>query len=199
MKRSVTLDPEQSVALREKLLAELANITSADLAAAWAREALTAKNSLTAADAKLVEDAFERRLSELPSSETAAPSDDDASGIQVAGPQETVTTENTDPAKGIDKSVLTVAVPRVAIATESTFDISPNNRASCAAASPPIRIIFDSCNHERSDVRQAMNSRCHSAACTTGRCIALVTSVHGGSRPASTRSRSPASSGSTRA
>src|SRR6266446_2309491 len=40
----VTLNPEQSAALREKLLTELGNITSADLAAAWAREALTAKN-----------------------------------------------------------------------------------------------------------------------------------------------------------
>ena len=65
----LTLDPEQSAALREKLLTELGNITSADLAAAWAREALTAKNSLTATDAKLVEDAFEQRLSELSSSE----------------------------------------------------------------------------------------------------------------------------------
>jgi ERF superfamily len=62
----LTLDPEQSAALREKLLIEVGNITSADLAAAWAREALTAKNSLTATDAKLVEDAFERRLPELP-------------------------------------------------------------------------------------------------------------------------------------
>ena len=34
-------------------------------AASWAREALAAKNSLTAGDAKLVEDAFEQRLSEL--------------------------------------------------------------------------------------------------------------------------------------
>jgi len=50
---SVTLDPEQSAALREKLLTELGIITSADLAAAWAREALAAKNTLTATDAKL--------------------------------------------------------------------------------------------------------------------------------------------------
>ena len=35
----VTLDPAQSAALREKLLTGLGNITSADLAAAWAREA----------------------------------------------------------------------------------------------------------------------------------------------------------------
>src|SRR5262249_42240567 len=49
-----TLDPEQSAALREKLISEVSDITSADLAAAWAREALTAKNSLAVTDAKLV-------------------------------------------------------------------------------------------------------------------------------------------------
>jgi ERF superfamily len=109
-----TLAPEQSAAQREKLLTELGDITSADLAAAWAPEALTAKNSLTATDAKLVEDAFERRLSELPSSETAAPSDDDSSVPQIAGPQVTAATESIDPgpAKGVDKSILTVAAPR---------------------------------------------------------------------------------------
>jgi len=110
----VTLDPEQSAALREKLLIELGTITSADLAADWAREALSAKNSLTATDAKLVEDAFERRLSGLPSSEAATPSNDDHSVPQIAKPQVIATTESTDagPAKGIDKSILTVAAPR---------------------------------------------------------------------------------------
>jgi hypothetical protein len=110
----VTLDPDQSAALREKLLSELGNITSADLAAAWAREALAAKNSLTAADAKLVEDAFERRLSELPSSDATTPSNDGSSVPQIEGPQVTATTETTNAgqAKGIDKSILTVAAPR---------------------------------------------------------------------------------------
>src|SRR5438552_9649550 len=68
----VVLDPAQSAKLRDKLLIEVQKITSVDLAATWAGEALVAKNSLTAADAKLVEDAFERELSELPSSDTAA-------------------------------------------------------------------------------------------------------------------------------
>jgi ERF superfamily len=110
----VTLKPEQSAALREKLLTELENITSADLAAAWARDALTAKNSLTATDAKLVEDAFERKLLQLPSSETDAPSDDDSSVTLPAESQETVGAKAAAPgqAKGIDKSVLTVAAPR---------------------------------------------------------------------------------------
>jgi hypothetical protein len=99
----LTLDPEQSAALRERLLAELGNITSADSVPNWARGALTAKNNLTATDAKLVEDAFERRLSELPSSDAAA-----------KGPEAIAIDKSTDPgqAKGIDKSILTVAAPR---------------------------------------------------------------------------------------
>ena len=77
------LEPEQSAALREKLLTKLGTITSADLAAIWAQEALTAKNSLTAADAKLVEDAFEHRLSELAPSASAEAADDAAASTDV--------------------------------------------------------------------------------------------------------------------
>jgi hypothetical protein len=111
-KTPVTLDPEHSAELREKLLTELGTITSADLAAAWASEALTAKNTLTPTDAKLVEDAFERRLSELPSSD--APLNDDTSASRIATPQVMATSDSTNVAqvKGIDKSMLTVATPR---------------------------------------------------------------------------------------
>jgi hypothetical protein len=91
---------------------EVENIATVDLAATWAREALVAKNSLTASDAKLVEEAFERRLSELQSSQTAP--NDGSSEIQAATLEETVTIEITDPgqAKGIDKGVLAVPAPR---------------------------------------------------------------------------------------
>src|SRR5215831_11816068 len=112
--RPAPLEPEQSAALREKLLTELGTITSADLAAIWAQEALSVKNSLTAADAKLVEDAFERKLSELPSSDTAATSADDSSVVRPAGSQDTVGAKAVAPdhTKGIDKSILTLAAPR---------------------------------------------------------------------------------------
>ena len=114
VKALVVLDPDQSGALRERLLIEVGNIKSADLAVGWAREALSVKNSLTAADAKLVEDAFERRLSELPSSETSAPSNGGFPGIPIAGPPETGAIERieADQGKGIDKSVLAVPTPR---------------------------------------------------------------------------------------
>jgi hypothetical protein len=97
--------------LREKLLLEIANIRSADLASSWAREALASKNSLTVGDAKVVEHAFERRLSELASSEIT--SSDRSSETHVIGHQETVTTR-TDavPTQAVDKSVLAFAAPR---------------------------------------------------------------------------------------
>jgi hypothetical protein len=110
----VILNPEQSAALREKLLSELRSITSVDLAAAWAREALSAKNSLTTTDAKFVEDAFERRLSELPSSDAAAPSNGESSVPQISERQVNATSDDIEvgQAKVIDKSILAVAAPR---------------------------------------------------------------------------------------
>jgi hypothetical protein len=61
-----------------------------------------------------VEVAFERRLSELRSSEAAVASNDDPSVPQIEGERLIATNENTDQvqAKGIDKSILAVAAPR---------------------------------------------------------------------------------------
>jgi hypothetical protein len=56
------LEPEPSAALREKLAAELKDIDSVDDAANWANRVLGVKNSLTAADAACVEEAFRAKL-----------------------------------------------------------------------------------------------------------------------------------------
>jgi hypothetical protein len=111
----VTLDPAQSAGLREKLLTELGNLTSADSAAIWAQEALAAKNRLAASDAKLVEDAFEHRLSELAPSTTAEAADDAPSThVDLVGADATRAKGNDDPDQpdGINKSVLVLATPR---------------------------------------------------------------------------------------
>src|SRR6266404_2695368 len=107
------IDAEQSAALRDRLLAEIGNIASVELAAGWAREALAVKNKLAVPDAKLIEDSFEQRLSELASAGTN-PSNDNAPAIADADPQETATAASTDldRSDGIDKSVLAVAAPR---------------------------------------------------------------------------------------
>ncbi len=59
------LAPDQSAALRDRILAEVQGLRSGDEAADWARKAIAAKNSLTAVDAGLVEAAFEQRLAVL--------------------------------------------------------------------------------------------------------------------------------------
>ena len=62
--RSV-LGAQLSASLRESLIEQLAAISSADEATAWAHRSLPAKNMLTAADAKMVEERFRVRLSAI--------------------------------------------------------------------------------------------------------------------------------------
>src|SRR6266508_2773514 len=119
LKPQTLLAPDQSAAVRDRLLAEVANIASTDAAATWAGEALTAKNSLTATDAKLVEDAFERRLAEVAFSESSGPAIKAAEApVSSDGAQEKAAAEaaaeraDRDQPNGIDKSVLAVPAPR---------------------------------------------------------------------------------------
>src|SRR6516165_28662 len=67
--RPPVLSPDQSVVLRDRLLKEIAALPSEDSATDWAQRALAAKNQLTAADARLLQVAFELRLSALLPSE----------------------------------------------------------------------------------------------------------------------------------
>jgi len=107
---------DESAALRHRLLSEISGLASQDSAATWAGEALPAKNTLTAADAKLVEDAFERKLSQLSAlpGETVEPPIIEALPASVEGSQgiDTGNTANQLQSKGIDKSVLAVSAPR---------------------------------------------------------------------------------------
>src|SRR5262249_42019049 len=59
------LTSEQSAVLRDRLLNQLAAIGSADEAASWAQRNLPAKNTLTATDAKVVEERFRDRISTI--------------------------------------------------------------------------------------------------------------------------------------
>jgi hypothetical protein len=111
----VDLAPDPSAALRNRLLGEVASITEADKAATWARGVLAAKNSLRAADAKLVEDAFEQQLAALLEpvvpAEAVVPA---MAATDSAAPTQAANTAivGDDQPKGIDKSVLAVAEPR---------------------------------------------------------------------------------------
>jgi len=59
---SPTLGPEDSAALRDRLVSELGGISSAEEAALWAKRSLPLKNRLASADAERVEDAFQTRF-----------------------------------------------------------------------------------------------------------------------------------------
>jgi ERF superfamily len=110
---TAVLDPAQSAALRDKLLNEVANLTSAEFAVTWATRALGAKNSLTAADAKLLENAFEQKLSGLWSG-SSEPSASESAATLGLPPQEGPQASGVerDQPRGIDKGVLAVAAPR---------------------------------------------------------------------------------------
>jgi hypothetical protein len=113
------LAPEESAVLRDRLLNEIAALPSEDSATDWAQRALAAKNQLTAADARLLEVAFELRLSALLPSESPERSIGSGSlcSSSLAG-EETIGREagsrdpgNDQPA-GVDKGTLAVPAPR---------------------------------------------------------------------------------------
>jgi ERF superfamily protein len=107
------LSSDESAALRDRLLVEIAGLQSQESATNWAQGALAAKNRLSAEDAKLLEEAFEKRLSELLPSESAEVGNVDPSERLSAGAHKIgkMAEPNSDQV-GIDKSVLTVAAPR---------------------------------------------------------------------------------------
>jgi len=77
------LGEQLSASLRESLIQQMARIDSEDQAAAWAHRNLPAKNTLTAADAKIVEERFQARLSRI--SESGDPGEPCASSAGASG------------------------------------------------------------------------------------------------------------------
>src|SRR5262249_53695780 len=67
------LQGQLSAVLRDQLVTELANISGPDQAADWARNRLSAKNTLSTSDATLVEEAFARRLAKVGAIAETAP------------------------------------------------------------------------------------------------------------------------------
>jgi hypothetical protein len=173
---TAVLEAPQSAALRDKLLAEVASLRSAECAVMWAAQTLPAKNSLIAADATLLEEAFEHKLSGL-----SSPVANGVSASDSAAPAEQAHL----PHAGIDKGVL--AFPhRAGTATASIYVTLP------AAMS---RLRAQAVRPASSSARAGTNSLFRSAASITALSIGPATSGHGGRRPAWSRSRSRAYTG----
>ena len=103
------LGTEASAELRDRLLAELANLASSE-AAIWAQRNLRAKNDLTAADAQRVDEAFQARLATLPVG-TGEPVQQTPTEALSRGPCPEET-DNRPHSKVIDKSLLALSEPR---------------------------------------------------------------------------------------
>jgi hypothetical protein len=104
---------DQSQALRDRLLSELEGIATAEAAGTWAHRILSAKNSLTAADARQVEDAFQARLVSLGGADSdeidrRTSADEPAAS---PAPHPTVSHQG-EPTGAIDKSALSLPEPR---------------------------------------------------------------------------------------
>ena len=89
--------------LRDQLVTELNELSSAEEAATWGLQALVAKNTLRQADAERVESAFQVHLSKL-ASEATADSSAKRSQVQHRGKRRRRT--------GVDKTVLSLPTPR---------------------------------------------------------------------------------------
>jgi hypothetical protein len=106
-----------SATLRDRLIGELKTIASGEGAALWAHRVLRDKNSLTDSDARLVEDAFQVRLTALEGVADLrnAPLPPALSGLQRSSSIEPLAEESagtTPRAGGVDKSLLVHPEPR---------------------------------------------------------------------------------------
>ena len=110
------LDADGSAALRDQLLTDVDRLSSTDAAATWAHQIMTEKNSLVAADARRVEDAFAAKMATL--------GDDDGEAINAplpsAEPGQPRLPQNSRAAEPsevsvsdrVDKSLLALPEPR---------------------------------------------------------------------------------------
>jgi hypothetical protein len=99
------LDPKASTALRDQLTAEIDEIKSDEEAANWAHRVLSAKNTLTTADAERVERAFQARLATIVTEAADGLSRESRLSCEDRGKKRLR-------AAAIDKSVLSLPAPR---------------------------------------------------------------------------------------
>jgi hypothetical protein len=132
--QSPELSAALSASLRTELLREIEGLGSSDAAALWAQGRLAAKQTLFAADAEHVEQAFQTRLNNLISSTELA-----AKAKRVVRPGG----KGHLRASAVDKTALARCQLRIVFATESILKPSPRSLASSVAGGPPMPITMD--------------------------------------------------------
>jgi hypothetical protein len=107
------LSPQESATLRLRLIGEIQNLNSADASVIWARQTLAVKNTLAAADAQLVENAFRVGIAHLGSNNPPAVGPPSSPVERDKSPAERASAAGlTEPhCARIDKSVLSIPEP----------------------------------------------------------------------------------------
>jgi hypothetical protein len=116
----IPLTPKESASLRDQLLTQVTEITSSELAANWAKNALATKNRLSAEDAKIIEAVFEQRLTDLGS----------------PAPVEMVEAKSTD--GSIGPSTVSKPAPQIAVTNPETKSVESTSDDSSSAATAAI-------------------------------------------------------------
>ena len=128
-----TLDPDQSGAFRDKLLTEVENVTSADCAAGWAREALAASQPMPSSWRMHLSGGYPGSHSpKQPNSPVV---------ISLQPRLQRTSVVATVLSQEASTKVSWRLLHPAGIATRSIFGLSLNNRVSCAPASHRTRII----------------------------------------------------------
>jgi hypothetical protein len=108
-----TLGSKASAQLTTRLLAEIWNLTSGDDAALWAQRCLPDKNTLTAADALQIEEAFQAKLASFVAPLPQAPSaPGKVHSAQPSGKPRSVPPQKQRRAKAVNKTTLSIPEPR---------------------------------------------------------------------------------------
>jgi hypothetical protein len=117
--RKPVLTGSESAVSRDQLLKELASLNSADQLASWAHRILPVKNTLTAIDARLLEEAFASKMTVLADAheedaQKARTADADNAGLPIERKRarRKASRRNSSMPSGIDKSVLAFPEPR---------------------------------------------------------------------------------------
>ena len=149
----VTLAPDKSAALRDQLLLDLDALTTLEAATTWAHQILPTKNSLTAADAGRVEEAFQTKLASL------ARGDAGPAALPLSPPEPGTTSSSRNSsaekaskrtaANGIDKSQLSLSEPRRIRNKAHIRFVAEQACPECSAAGRQIRTICATCSRAR--------------------------------------------------
>ena len=179
----IVLAAAQSEALRDRLVAELGDLKSADEAAHWVHKNLPVKNTLASADAELVEGAFRERLAAIEGGQRGAASPQTVDSPSAEPPHEQSQALDAPETPAPETAVVRrrrVAAKTIRLRDKEHCKFVASQPCVCAAARRPRRITFGSRNHARSPAGSATNSRCQSAGSITANCTTTVMRPHGG-------------------